>query len=71
MKKFRTRAFWISRDEISETMKRGGIATVTAAVRLLVPDMCYYKCARGGYWGIKRGEWGAVWGTRSAPHAVP
>jgi len=71
MKKFKPRAFWISRDEISATMKRGEIYTVTAAIRLLVPDMQFYKCARGGYWGVKKGEWAAACGTPVAPHAAP
>lgn len=54
MIKLYPRAFWISHDEISATMERGEIGTVTGAVRLLVPDMQFYKCANGGYWGLRR-----------------
>ena len=56
MIKFKPRSFWISGEEISATMMRGEIDTVTAAVRLLVPDMQFYKCSRGGYWGLRRCE---------------
>ena len=51
MKHFPPNAFYIPRDEVSEVMRRGGICTVTEAVRLLVPNVTYYRLCKGGYWG--------------------
>lgn len=71
MKKFQPRAFWISRAEISATMQKGELGTVSAAVRLLVPEVQFFKCAKGGYWGVRRGEWGAARGTPATPVPLP
>lgn len=71
MKQFKPRSFWISCDEIRATMQKGELGTVSAAVRLLVPDVQMFKCAKGGYWGVRRGEWGAGCGTPVVPHPAP
>lgn len=52
LKRFADGYFWVSRDEVTEVMRRADMGTVTEVMRLLFPRLCFYKCARhGGFWG--------------------
>lgn len=45
--------FFLHGNEVREVMRRGEIGTVTAAVRLLVPDCAFFRVAKSGYSGVR------------------